>query len=225
MATMGEVTHERVMHHEMGSVWSIVTGGSIIEAVAGIAAVVLTILALVGVAPADLAPIATIVIGVALLIEGGAIAARYSTLLSKAGGEYSTAELGGGMSAELLGGAGGGVLGLLALLGLTPQVLMSVAVIVFGAALLLGSGVTSRVSSLAIDTAADQRSHLIAREAVLAAAGAQALVGLAAVALGIIALVGISPMILTLVALLALGASILMSGTAMGGTIATYARR
>ncbi len=78
---------------------------------------------------------------------------------------------------------------------------------------------------MAVEAASDHRTHLMAREAVLAAAGAQALVGLASVALGIIALVGISPMTLTLVALLALGSSILMSGTAMGGVVATYAKR
>ncbi len=222
MATMSEVG-QGTMSHETGT-WAVLTGGSIVEAVAGIATIVLAILALVGVAPADLAPIATITVGVALLAEGGAIATRYSNLLAKAGGEYSSTELGGGMSAELIGGAGGGILGLLALLHLQPMVLMPVAAIVFGAALLLGSGVTSRVSSMAIESAGDHTTHLIAREAVLAAAGAQALVGLASGALGIIALVGINPLTLTLVALLALGSSILMSGTAIGGTVTAFAK-
>ena len=49
----------------------VVAGGSIIEAIAGLAAVALSIIALAGVLPGYLAAIATIAVGVALLAQGG----------------------------------------------------------------------------------------------------------------------------------------------------------
>ena len=84
---------------------------------------VLAILGLAGVVPMYMAFIATIVLGVALLFEGWALASRYSKLLSEMGGGLLTAtELGGGITAEFLAGAAGVALGILALLGVVPMV-------------------------------------------------------------------------------------------------------
>jgi hypothetical protein len=111
----------------------VVAGGSMGEAVAGIAAVVLAIVGLAGLYPVYLTAIASIVLGVALLLQGGAVAARFSQLLAEAAGTRLTnRELGGGMSAEFLAGAAGVVLGILALLRVFPEVLLPVAAIVFG---------------------------------------------------------------------------------------------
>jgi hypothetical protein len=176
--------------------------------------------------PLELAAIGAIAFGVALVAEGGTIASRFSRLLVRAnGGEMDVADLGGGMSAELLGGATGALLGLLAVLHIAPISLVPIAVVVFGAALLLGNGATSQVSAVALGYASKPEAHAMAREAVLAAASSQVLVAIGAVTLGIVAIVGIQPATLTLAALLGLGASVVLSGTAIGGTMLAVVRR
>jgi hypothetical protein len=197
-------------------------GGSMAEAIAGVAGVVLAILTLVGVFPSYLAAIAAIAIGAGLLFEGAAIAARYNTLLWETGETRRTEdELGGGMTAELFGGIAGVVLGILALLHLVPMVLLPVTAIVFGGALLIGCGATARLNRLVIERAGTMfrgMSRRLAGEAVSAAAGAQVLVGLGAVVLGILGLVPDFPTLtLSAVAFLCVGASILLSGAALSG--------
>jgi hypothetical protein len=187
-------------------------GGSIVEAVGGSAALVLAILGLATVMPQTLAAVATIAIGVALLTEGASIAARYARILARSeASRVGAAELGGGISAEFVAGGTGLVLGLLALLGVAPVSLTAVAAIVFGGALLLGSGATSRLGALA----GEQREMQTTREVVQASSGAQVLVGLGSAVLGIVALVGVAPETLALVALLSVGAAIVLNGTAL----------
>jgi hypothetical protein len=192
-------------------------GGATVEAIGGGAAVVLAILGLAGVLPAYMAPIATLAIGAALCVEGGALVARCSRLISRAGGTRSAAaELGGGTSAELLGGGAGVVLGILALLGVAPTILVAAAVVTFGGSLLFGSAATARLNAVT-ETSSETHAQHLAREAVWVAVGAQVLTGFAAVVLGVIALVGLAPMVVSLVALLAVGAAVLLSGSAVGG--------
>jgi hypothetical protein len=199
----------------------IVAGGSMIEAIGSVAAVVLTILGLSGIFPADLTAIAVIGIGISLLFEGGMVGARFSRLLAASDGKATgLSNLGGGMTGEFMAGAAGVVLGLLALLGIAPTVLPPVAAIVFGGALLVGSGVGARLSYLEVTNGRSQPgAEAVAREAVSATAGAQVLTGLAAALLGILALVGYTPMVLTLVALLITGTVLVLSGTAVSGRI------
>jgi hypothetical protein len=200
--------------------------GSLVEGVGGAATIVLSILGLTGVMPIELAAIAAIAFGVALVAEGGTIASRFSRLLARSGGsEVDVAGLGGGMSAEFLGGATGALLGLLAVLHIAPMHLVPIAAVVFGGALLLGNGATSRASELALGYASKPEVHAVAREAMLAAASSQVLVAMGAIALGIIAIVGIHPATLTLAALLGLGASVVLSGTAIGSTMLAVVRR
>jgi hypothetical protein len=205
----------------------VVAGGSTVEAIAGVVAVVLAILGLAGLLPVYMLDIATIAVGVALLFEGGAIAMRYSRLLSEtAGSRMSSTEMGGGMSVEILGGIAGIALGILALLGLVSLTLTAVAAIVFGATLLLSSGTTTRLNCLMIDGHgwSDTTRHM-AREAVLSAASVQVLVGLAGGVLGLLALLGIHPLTLTLVAMLCVGGSVLLSGAAVSGKMLSILRR
>ncbi|HUA38877.1 MAG TPA: hypothetical protein VMA35_10845 [Candidatus Sulfopaludibacter sp.] len=192
-----------------------------IEGVGSIAAIILTILGLARVLPTDLSAVAVIGIGISLLFEGGTVGARFSRLLASAGGRVTNVmDLGGGMTAEFMAGAAGVVLGLLALLGIAPTILPPVAAIVFGGALLLGSGAAARLSYMEITNGRSQEGiDEVAREAVAAAAGAQVLTGLAAGLLGILALVGFYPLVLTLVALLCTATAVLMSGTAISRRI------
>ena len=72
----------------------IVRGGSTAEGVAGVAGIVLAILGLLRILPHMLLPIATIVLGIAFLLEGGTIASRISNLLNEtAKGRFETSEL------------------------------------------------------------------------------------------------------------------------------------
>jgi hypothetical protein len=198
--------------------------GMLIEGIGGAATVVLAILGLTGVMPLELAAIAVIVFGVALGAEGGTIATRFARLLARTNaGEVEVADLGGAMSVELLGGATGVLLGLLAVLHIAPMHLVPIAVVVFGSSLLMGHLATSRVSALAFGSNPD--AHAVAREVALAAASSQMLVGIGAVTLGIIAIVGVEPITLTLAALLALGASLVLSGTTVGSTMMSFVAR
>lgn len=197
----------------------IATAGSIVEAIGGIGAVVLSILGLAGIAPLSLAAVAIIAVGAALLFGAGGLAARYRKVVS----HFSTdrteqAEIGGGVGAEFLVGAAGVVLGVLALLGIAPIVLCSVAVIAFGGGLLLSTGATTGVNEFSEGSTYDRRVRM-AREAVQGAAGVQALVGIAAAILGILALLDISPITLVLVALLGLGGGILIAASAVSGRL------
>jgi hypothetical protein len=201
MATMGPQDREGFARgdDDPSRVQKVVLGGSIAEAVCGAGTVVLAIIALAGAMPGFLASIATIVLGVALIAHGGAVAARLRELTQETSpyGWDARAELGGGMGAELIGGAAGVVLGILALLGVGAPVLIPIAVILAGGALLLGAP----------------------------ASGAQALAGVAGVVLGIVALAGVAPLGVVLVALLVLGAAVVLSGVASSGRVAVLTRR
>ena len=103
----------------------VVTSGSMIEATAGFAAIVLSILSLVNILPMYLVPIATLVIGIGLLFEGGAVAFRYWRLPAEiSAGRWASMELAGGMIAEFVAGITGVVLGILAILGFIPCTLV-----------------------------------------------------------------------------------------------------
>ncbi|HEY7168413.1 MAG TPA: hypothetical protein VIB79_27895 [Candidatus Binatia bacterium] len=191
-----------------------ITAGSVVEALGGIGVVALAIIALAGIIPRVLAPIAVIAFGVALAAEGSSIASRYAQLVRYDGGAVEKTEIGGGAGSEVLGGVAGIVLGILALIGEAPTVLISAAAITFGAALLLGAGTEARLSSMVASS-----GHWMAGDALTGSAGAEVLVGIGAITLGILALTGIAPMTLNLVALLTLGAGAVIEGAAVGGSM------
>lgn len=202
--------------------------GSTAEIIGGAAVVVLTILGLANVAPSLMFAVATIAIGVAILFEGGSVAAEYSHLVNRtADNTFQTVELGSGMTVEMVAGITGIVLGVLSLLDIVPVILTAAAVIVYGVALILSSGMTLRLNDLKFEETADAnpRAQRLAHEAINASVGAQILIGLAASVLGILALVGVTPTALVLVALLAIGTSLLLSGGAVGGRIISMFRR
>jgi hypothetical protein len=202
-----------------------VGGGSIVESIGGIGALVLSILGLIGFIPVTMASLAAIAAGGALLIGGGTLASQYTRIFSGARPRLSHSIIGGGMAMESLAGFAAIVLGLLSLLGTHSAVLLGAAVIVLGCALLLASGAIARLTTLPLrepfGTAEQARQaeheHYIVRDALYAASGSEALVGAGAIVLGILSLSGIAPMALILVALLAVGASILIAGSSVAG--------
>jgi len=197
--------------------------GSLTESLAGIAVVALAIIALTGVIPFLLVAISVIVAGGALMLQGGTIAGLYAQSVSRPRGEFAEREYaGGGLGAEFIAGATGIVLGILALIGMVPMVLVAVAVICFGTALLISAGATAGAANLvAFD---ETRAGRLAAESVRAAGGSQAFVGLGAVVLGILALIGVEPLLLGIIGMLAVGVSIMMTGSALSGRTLMFAR-
>lgn len=194
--------------------------GATTEAIGAAAAVVLAIIALAGALTVTLTAIATIVLGAAILLDAGSVGARYHRLMTMSwSGEERVvrAELGGGISAGSMAGIAGIVLGILALLGLSPEPLCAVALIVFGAAMLFGSAAKSRLASLgALRYGMSDVTRRVVDEAIGVSAGGEVLVGVGAVVLGILALLGIAPMTLVLVGYLGVGAVVLLSGSSFG---------
>jgi len=200
----------------------VVTSGSMVETIAGGAALVLSIIALAGIEGMTLSAVVCIVLGSALLLQGWAMGARYTHLIheTETGWWSTAAELGGGVTVGFLAGACGIVLGLLTLLGMADTVLLPVAAIVFGGALLLTCGATSKLNYLLMTQGeTEPKQHVLARGGVAAAASLQVLLGLGAVVLGILALLHIEWMMLMLIGLLAVSTSTIFSGAAVSGRL------
>jgi hypothetical protein len=201
-----------------------VAGGFSGEALAAAGAVVLTILGLAAVFPTYMAPIAAITISTALLMKAGSVAARFSQLSAETGNTPGgEVELGAGMSTELLAGSAGIALGVLALIGIAPTILLPSSVILFGGALLLGGGETYRVSRLPRPEG-ETRTYREFQTAGKSAAGAETLVGIGAIVLGILALTNAVTITLVLVALLAIASVQLLTGVVESGRMAMLLR-
>jgi hypothetical protein len=199
--------------------------GGFVDALGGIATVVLAIIGLSGVHPEVLISISTIVFAAALLIQGGAMLSEFAQIEATDG---SVATGGGGMSALFLVGIAGIVLGVLALLGVHAPELTAVAVIAFGAALLISSSsvwqlLTSRSVAMRFQTRSPA-VRVMASEVAASSAGLQAMAGLAAIVLGILAVCGIYTGSLTLIALIVAGGSVLLTGSTLGGTMVGFMR-
>jgi hypothetical protein len=201
------------------------TYGGLVDAIGGIATIVLAIIALSGVHEMTLAGIATIVFGVALLIQGGTMLTEY-TRMSAAPIIGEEVGSGGGLSALFLVGVAGVVLGVLALLGIYSQTLIAIAVIAFGAGLLLSSNSvwhlyrwnkdSRRISAVQPVSSGE----ILASEMAAGSAVMQCLAGLAAGILGILSVVGIAnPVVLAIVGLLVLGATVLMTGSSLSAMV------
>ncbi|HEX5385751.1 MAG TPA: hypothetical protein VFW66_03510 [Gemmatimonadales bacterium] len=195
-----------------------IEGGSTTEGICGAGAVILAILALLGVLPLTLVSIATIAVGVAMVVGGGAVLAKYNRLVALRPSEQH--EISGGLGLEVLGGIAGIVLGILALLGIGNLMLLSIAAIVLGAALLLSSGSLAQLDN-ALRVRSLEPGSSATHGAVVTASGAEVLVGLGAIVLGILGLAGINPFLLATIAMLALGAATLFSGTSFASRIGT----
>jgi hypothetical protein len=199
-----------------------------VEGVVGLGAVAATIVGLSNVAPELLAAIACMAVGVASAFEGGAISARYSTLIGMAEGYTSTDASARwvGMTILFLAGAVGIALGILSLLGIAPMILIPVAAIVLGSAMILDSGANTRLSILEMRHSEEFncRENII-KETAYASAGIELLVGIGSVVLGIVALNGVYPLVLSLVAMLSIGAANLMTGAMIGGRMSSIFRR
>jgi hypothetical protein len=181
--------------------------GSIGEAVGGAAALVLAILALVGLLPLTLASIAAIALGCGMLVGGAALARRFSLGLPPGASFRARQEVVGALGMQAIAGIAAVVLGVLALLGVRPLLLLSISALVLGAALLTAGAGVARLARSARWLRGEGESALPA------AGWWEAEIGVGALVLGILALAGHDPATLTIVALLAVGAALLIGGS------------
>lgn len=205
--------------------------GGFADAIGGVATVVLAIIGLSGVYPDVLLGIATIIFGTALLIEGGAMLSEYARFVFPAGtatGAMEQSVSTGSLSALFLVGAGGIVLGVLALIGIHPAVLTAAAVIAFGGALVMSSNAAMSLHQLKMSSAraeaARSGSEILAGDVAAGSAGVQVIAGLAAIVLGILAETGHLPTDLSLIALIVLGAALILTGTSLSFIILSFMR-
>jgi hypothetical protein len=204
--------------------------GGFADALGGVATIVLAIVALAGINTSVMVPIAVIVFGAALLIQGGTLLSEHARILfpSEEAGAVGIEQFSGGnLSAVFLVGASGIVLGVLALLGIAPATLTAVAIIAFGAALVMTSNSVRELyiaRRTMMRTGAHSGTELVAGEMASGSAGVQLLAGLTAVVLGILAVAGTNPPILILSALIVLGATVLLSGSTLSGMVMGFMR-
>jgi hypothetical protein len=209
--------------------------GGLVDAVGGIATVVLAIVALTALNGGSLTEIVTIVFGGALLIQAGTILSEFahfsnSGMAMSSGGaapliieRFSR----GGVAVMFLAGAIGIVLGILGLVGLVPAILLPVAIIIYGSALVLSSNAVRELQllqSAAPTRAMSNAGELLADEMAAGSAGVQVLAGLAAIVMGIVALTGMNPLALVVAALLVLGATLVLTGGALSALVMSFMR-
>jgi hypothetical protein len=190
--------------------------GLLTEGAAGIAVIVLAVIALSGTLPGALASIVTIIIGVGLMVQAFNSAAENSKLA--AGGLNTIPDLGGEMMVDCLCGITGIVLGILALVGISAPLLVPSALIVFGSALLLSGTVGMRSGSSQM-TAPGGQTQTLSYQGSAAARGMEILIGLAAIVLGILSLILATSWVLVLVGFIAVGAALLMVSATFSGTV------
>jgi hypothetical protein len=206
--------------------------GGFVDAIGGLATIVLAILALAGIYQDVLGSIAIIVFGVALLIQGGTMLGEFGQIMFPGGRAVGRFTGGNTLAAVFLTGCAGIVLGILALIGIHPTVLVPVSIIAFGAALVLSSAsvwqlyAMKHAATISGSESALGNREFLASEMASGSAGMQALAGLAAVVLGILALTA-TPYAATLflVALIVLGAMIVLTGTTLTGIVLSFMPR
>jgi hypothetical protein len=192
-------------------------GGSTAEALLGLAAVVLSILAIAGVLVVPLAAIAVITVAAALLFESAAIATGPGASDES---EAARAMAFSGAGADLVTGMAALILGVLALIGIGPLTLLPVSILVLGAGLLF-SGASMIIEQLRSYATAEVDR---AQNAISGAASIHVIVGAGALILGVLGVVGPAPILVTLIGTMSVGFSLLLSGAALGARLPRMAR-
>lgn len=203
----------------------VITRGTAVEGIIGLGAAVLAILGLARLYAETLLPVAVVVLGIAVIIEGRMVIGRFSTVMQTLGEAQGGRTTTSGMSIEVLGGIAGVTLGLLAMMGLNPMMLCSAAVIVYGAAVIFSISSIAMVNSV---MAGGYSKNPIVRgmEASIAATASDVrmLVGMGTLTLGILSAIGVHPLTLSLVGVLAVGGSLFLETFAFGENLADLYR-
>jgi hypothetical protein len=194
--------------------------GVLTEGAAGIAVIALAIIGLAGISTGALVAIATIVIGVGLIIQAFNSAAENSKLTTANEATNLTGtELAGEVLVDCLCGLTGIVLGVLALVGIAAAYLVPSALIVFGGALALSGASSALPRLVAVTSPGTGQPRIVSRPGSVAAGGMEVLIGLAAIILGILAVIFMSSWVLVLVGYLAVGAALLLVSASFSGAV------
>lgn len=198
-------------------------GGVAVEVLAAVGAVVLAIIGLAGVFPVDLAAVAAICAGTALLFEGLSVAAQLHPRSSViAPREPVTGEVG----VEALAGLGGIALGIIALAGAATFTLLPITAIVLGAGMLFAVHPLTEVTHATEYNDYDDTKTEVMHGAAAGISGIHAFAGVAGIVLGIIGLVmPNSVTTYSLVTFLILGGTVMLGSAALGGKLAGYLHR
>ncbi len=206
--------------------------GGMIDAVGGVATMVLAVCGLAGVHPTLMTAIATIIFGIALMVQGGTILSDYAQITFPSGAISSTEEFGGSsLSVVFLVGAAGIVLGVLAVLSVHPAVLTPIATIAFGSALALSSNAVWRLYAVRRAAAGEMQpqlsgSEMLASEMASGSGGIQAVAGVTAILLGLIAVAGSQyNLTVNLAALLVIGATLVLTGSTLSTTVLSFMKK
>jgi hypothetical protein len=193
--------------------------GLLTEGAAGIAVIVLTVVALAGISTETLASIAAIVIGVGLMVQAFNSAAEAARVTPP---NVTVSQQGMGLDGEVmvdcLCGLTGIVLGILALVGIGGAHLLPAALIVFGGSLLLSGAISMRPRTFPLGSSGTEM-QFVSYQGPVVADGVEVLVGLAAIVLGILSLMLASSTILLLVGFLAVGAALLLVSASFAGAV------
>ena len=194
--------------------------GLLTEGVAGIATIVLGVIALAGISAGLLASIITIIIGVGLLVQAFNAGAEASRQLNASGTAIAArgAELGGEVMINVAAGLTGIILGILGLVAVNTPHLMPAALIVFGGALIL-SGAVAAQGGTTMATTGSGTPVQVTHQGSAAISGLEILVGFAAVILGILSLILEASWVLPLVGFIAVGAALLIVSATFSGAI------
>ena len=190
--------------------------GLLTEGAAGIAVIVLAVIALAGTSSGALASIVTIIVGVGLMVQAFNSVAENSKVMAT--NAASVPDLGGEVMVDGLSGFTGIILGILALAGINTPYLVSSALIVFGGALLLSGaiGLPLRASQ---NTVPGGQAQAVSYRGSAATGGMEILIGIAAIVLGILSLILVGSWALALVGFIAVGAALLTVSATFSGTI------
>lgn len=218
-AAYGEARSERVIS----------TTGTIAEAAGSIAVIVLSIIGLAqATTSATIVAVTAIVLGAALLAEGGALAGEFSKVTTAGSTMTMTADNAlSGMSLQVYGGAITLVLGILAILGISTEVLCSAALILVGGVLLLTAGTGPQIRQMSQMSSATG-TQSVQTVSMSGMTGFQFLNGVAAIVLGILSLAGHSTegvRSLILVGFLVVGGAMTIGVTAMSGNFMRFFTR
>lgn len=225
----GEAVTANMTPSERREVAEAAVGGSSVGALTGAGAAVLAIIGLAGALPFYMTTIATIAIGAGLFAEGTSLGVGLGRIDRNGIREEDAAA--GGFALQGLAGAAGIVLGILALIGLLPTVLIAIAILTMGGALVFGGPARAELNLTALQVSGGSITQKrVATQAVNTSAGLLTLVGLGAVTLAILALVGAPyTATLVLVSLLGLGGALLLSDSLLlgraGGTMSYLRHR
>lgn len=206
------------------------TTGTIAEAAGSIAVIVLSIIGLAQATPSNtIVAVTAIVLGAALLAEGGALAGEFSRLATVTGEPTGADNVLSGMSLQVACGGTVLVLGILALLSVGTATLPAAASIIVGAALMLTASIIPQLRQLRSVTAGTSDiAQMIGSTSMSGMTGAQFLSGVAAIVLGILALTDATAetaRTLVLVGFLVVGGAMTIGVTAMSGNFLRFFSR